>query len=56
MCSKIPFIIGMAAGIAVGSAVGVMSQSRTVKVAGKKFMRTPAGRVVKSVAGMIEQL
>ena len=56
MCSKIPFMVGMAAGLVVGCTMGVMSQSRQVKTAKKKIMRSPAGRVVKSIADVIEQM
>jgi hypothetical protein len=36
--------------------MGVMSQSRQVKTAKKKIFRSPAGRVVKSIADVIEQM
>ena len=56
VCSKVPFMVGMAAGLVVGCTMGVMSQSRQVKTAKKKIMRSPAGRVVKSIADVIEQM
>lgn len=56
MCSKVSFIFGMVGGMAVGCAIGVMSQSRPVKTAKKKLMHSPAGKVVKSIADAIEQL
>ncbi len=56
MCSKIPFMAGMAAGLVVGCTMGVMSQSRQVKTAKKKLMHSPAGKVVKTIADVIEQM
>lgn len=56
MCSKVPFMVGMAAGLVVGCTMGVMSQSRPAKMAKKKIMHSPAGKVVKTIADVIEQM
>lgn len=56
MCSKVPFMLGMAAGLVVGCTMGVVSQSRPVKTARKKFMHSPAGKVMKGIADVIERI
>ena len=53
--NKITFMGGMVLGLAVGGAVGALSQSRKAKMMGKKFMHSPAGKLLKDISGIIEE-
>ena len=50
------FVTGMAAGMALGAAIGVFTQSKQAKAMGRKFSRTPVGRTIKHLGTMMSEM
>ena len=56
MYNRPKFVTGMAAGMALGAAIGVFTQSKQAKAMGRKFSKTPVGRTIKHLGTMINEM
>ena len=56
MYNRHKFVTVMAAGMALGAAIGVFTQSKQAKAMGRKFSKTPVGRTIKHLGTMINEM